>query len=209
MSKVPVPPDPAWLAAHVAPAWMDLPAGTPCFRVYFRTSPHPAVWNQFRFYGPTQARFDHHEPPPAVQTRGILYAATLPAAALAEVFQARRTINTRRHEPWLVGFALRRSIRLLDLTGLWPTRAGASVALATGPRPRVRPWARAIYAAYPDAEGIWYGSSMHANTPCVALFERAQTAVADHPGYHRALADTLLRAYVQNAADHLGYRLIL
>ncbi len=51
------------------------------------------------------------------------------------------------------------------------------MALVSGPRPRARAWARAIYVAYPEAEGVWYGSSMHANTPCIALFERAQDVV--------------------------------
>jgi len=29
-----------------------------------------------------------------------------------------------------------------------------------------------IYASYPEAQGLWYGSSMAANTPCVALLVR-------------------------------------
>ena len=139
----------------------------------------------------------------------MLYAATHPAAALAEFFQTRRTINARHRQPWLVGFALARAVRLLDLTGLWPTRAGASMALASGPRPRARAWARVIHTAYPDAEGIWYGSSMHANTPCAALFERAQDALPPLPGYHRALSDDTLRALLTNVAADLNFRLIL
>jgi hypothetical protein len=139
----------------------------------------------------------------------VLYAATRPAAALAEFFQTRRTINARHRQPWLVGFRLARDVRLLDLTGLWPTRAGASMALASGPRPRARAWARVIHAAYPDAEGIWYGSSMHANTPCAALFERAQDALPPLPGYHRALSDETLRAFLTNVAADLNFRLIL
>jgi hypothetical protein len=144
-----------------------------------------------------------------MQERGILYAATHPAAALAEFFQTRRTINVRHLDPWLVGFTLARNVRLLDLTGRWPTRAGASMAIASGPRPRARVWARAIYSAYPDAEGVWYGSSMHANTPCVALFERALDAVPPHPGYHRTLSDATLRAFITNVAEDLNFQLIL
>jgi hypothetical protein len=139
----------------------------------------------------------------------VLYAATHPAAALAEFFQTRRAINTRHRQPWLVGFALGRDVRLLDLTRLWPTRAGASMALASGPRPRARAWARAMYTAYPHVEGLWYGSSMHANTPCVALFERAQDALPPLPGYHRALGDETLRAFLTNVAADLNFRLIL
>ncbi len=138
----------------------------------------------------------------------MLYAASLPSAALAEFFQTRRSINLRHREPWLAGFTVAREMRLLDLTGLWPTRAGASMALSSGPRPRARAWARAIYAAYPEADGVWYGSSMHTNTPCVALFKRAEDALPARPQIHRALADTMLRAFLRNVAADLNFRLI-
>jgi RES domain len=127
---------------------------------------------------------------------------------MAEFFQTRRSINVRHREPWLAGFAVAREMRLLDLTGLWPTRAGASMALSSGPRPRARAWARTIYAAYPDAEGVCYGSSMHANTPCVALFERAEDALPRRPQIHRALADMTLRGFLRNVAADLNFRLI-
>jgi len=128
---------------------------------------------------------------------------------LAEVFQAQRTINVHRSEPWLVGFRLTRDIRLLDLTGLWPTRAGASMAISSGPRPVARRWASAIYDAHPTTDGLWYGSSMNANAPCVALFERAADALPARPSFHRALADDTLRAFLETCADLLGYRLVL
>lgn len=37
-------------------------------------------------------------------------------------------------EPWVVGFELELDLVALDLSGLWPTRAGASMAIATGRR---------------------------------------------------------------------------
>ena len=208
MAKLPAPPPPERLAA-IGADWRVVPKGTTLFRIYRRGGSHPATWNAFRFYGPLNGRFDPHELPRRQQDRGVLYAATHPGAALAEFFQTRRTINVRHCQPWLVGLALARDVRLLDLTGLWPTRAGASMALASGPRPRARAWARAIYAAYPGAEGVWYGSSMHANTPCVALFERAQDALPPRPGYHRALSDETLRAFLDNVAADLNFRLIV
>ena len=79
-----------------------MPAGTIFFRVYFRASRHPMNWRSFRTYGPTDVRFDHHLRPAHEQERGILYVAIHPRTALAEVFQRRRTINTRRMDPWLV-----------------------------------------------------------------------------------------------------------
>jgi RES domain len=207
MPKLPWPPAPAALAA-IPPEWRVVRVGTALFRVYRRGGPHSGAWNEFRFYGPLNGRFDPHEGPSALGPRGVLYAAILPSAALAEFFQTRRSINLRHREPWLAGFTIAREMRLLDLTGLWPTRAGASMALSSGPRPRARAWARAIYAAYPDAEGVWYGSSMHANTPCVALFERAADALPARPQIHRALADTTLRAFLRNVAADLNFRLI-
>lgn len=208
MPKLPQPP-PAAALAGIPADWRIVPAGTPLFRIYFRGGPYPVTWNQLRYYGPTNARFDHHQAPPRVQARGILYAADHPRTPLAEVFQVQRTINVRRAEPWLVGFRLATDVQLLDLTGLWPTRAGASMAISSGPRPMARRWASAIYDAYPTAAGLWYSSSMHANAPCVALFERAASALPTRPAFHRALADDILRAFLESCADVLGYRLIL
>ena len=206
MAKLPRPP--ASLSG-VPPDWRVVPDGTTLFRVYFRASRHPTPWNAFRFFGPVNARFDHHEEPPHVQDRGILYAATHPRAALAEVFQAGRLIDVHTDEPWLVGFRLAQPVQLLDLLGLWSTRAGASAAINTGPRPTARRWARVIYASYPEAQGLWYGSSMAANAPCVALFERAVGALPAAPAFHHALADATLEAFLVRTAAELGYRLAL
>lgn len=208
MPKLPLPP-PISDLARIPPAWSVVPAGTTFYRVYFRAGSYPGVWNRLRYYGPTSARFDHHEPPPRVQPRGVLYAAGHPRTPLAEVFQARRTIDARRDEPWLVGFRPVTDLRLLDLTGLWPTRAGASMAINSGLRATTRRWSSAIYEAYPDADGLWYGSSMDANAPCVALYERAQPALPARPGFHRAFADDILRAFMETCAEALGYRLVL
>jgi len=206
VAKLPRPP--ASLSS-VAPDWRVVPAGTALFRVYFRASRHPTAWNAFRSFGPVNARFDHHDEPPHLQEHGILYAATHPRAALAEVFQAGRLIDVHTDEPWLVGFRLAQPVQLLGLLGLWPTRAGASAAINSGPRPTARRWARVIYASYPEAQGLWYGSSMAANTPCVALFERAIGALAAAPAFHHALADATLEAFLVRTAAELGYRLAL
>lgn len=161
-----------------------------------------------RRYGPVaSARFDHHLEPAGEQERGILYAAAAPATCLAEVFQARRLIDASAGQPWLASFLLTTELLLLDLTGLWPTQAGASMALASGPRPRARRWSQAIYDAFPDIQGLWYPSSMHGNQPAVALYERAQSALPNHPRFHRGLADPVVLPLLRRVAIAIGYDL--
>lgn len=121
------------------------------------------------------------------------------------MFQDARTIDRVARQPWLAGFALVADLVLLDLTGLWPTATGASMALNAGPRPRAQRWSRAIYAAYPRVQGLWYPSSMHANAPAVALYERARHALAPGPLFHRALADPALLAPLRWVALRIGY----
>ena len=203
MAKFPEPPDPLLAMAEM----VTLGPGTPLCRIYFRGGSHATTWCQFRFFGPTQARFDHHDPPPRVQAKGILYAARSPGTCLAEVFQATRVVDRKARDPWLAIFNLTRPLVLLNLTGTWPTAAGASMALSSGPRPRARRWSQAIYAAYPSVEGLLYCSSMHANQPAVALFERAQHALPSAPAFHRALADPGLFLRINAAAAALGYQL--
>ena len=194
----------------LAPIIQVAPAGVLLWRVYLRGGTHPTTWDAFRRWGPVRAaRFDHHEPPPRLQARAILYAATSGVTGLAEVFQASRMIDATTHQPWLVGFSLAAEVTLLDLTGTWPTAAGASMAISSGPRPRAQRWSRAIYAAYPAVPGLWYPSSMHANQPAVALYERARPAVAVAPFFHRALADPLLTDLLAWAAEMLGYGLTI
>ena len=207
MAKFPEPPAVADLAA-VPPARRVLPAGTRCWRIYFQGGRHPGGWDTFRAYGPTGARFDHHLPPPRLQTRRVLYAATRPLTCFAEVFQDTRTIDRHRHAPWLVAFELAQPIPLLDLAGRWPTQARASMAINSGPRPRARRWSQTIYAAYPNLEGLHYASSMNANAPAIVLYERAAHAMPGRPVFHRALADAALSAVVARAATRIDYAVV-
>jgi hypothetical protein len=201
--KFPEPPN----LTTIVPDWVVLPAGHELWRIYPRGGRHAVRWNTFRAYGPTDARFDHHLPPPRLQARRILYAAENIKACLAEVFQRPRHIDAVFEEPCLVGFALATPLRLLSLTGVWPTRAGASMAINSGPRSRARRWSQAIYEAYPDVQGLYYASSMYRNTPSVALYERAEGAMPARPFFHRTPADPLLLPALIDAADDLGYTL--
>jgi hypothetical protein len=215
MVKLPDPPEPAWLRAHIAPELQSFPPLTRLWRIYFRAGSHPTLWNNLRHWGPTNARFDHHLADPEgrgrLQDRGVLYAAgghQGGLTCLAEVFQRSRLINPIRNEPWLVAFITARDLTLLDLTGLWPTRAGASTVLNSGPRPRARAWSRTIYAAYPEIDGLLYPSSMAGHAPAIVLYERAEGAIPPRPDLHRSLADPALATVLSNAARDLNYGLL-
>lgn len=143
-----------------------------------------------------------------VQPRGIIYLASLIPACVAEYFQRSRVINRIRHEPWLVGFETSAPLDLLDLTGLWPTAAGASMNINSGSRHIARAWSRSIYDAYPWAHGLWYGSSMYMNTPSVALYGRGRHATPTRYRVHIALADDLLLADLYRVSEDIQYRLL-
>ena len=186
-----------------------LPAGAELWRLYFQGGPYPTAWNTFRFFGPLgTARFDHHRPPPSVQDRGVLYAAEAGTTCIAEVFQAQRLVDRARRQPWLVGFSIIRPIRLLNLCGIWPTRAGASMALSSGPRPRAQRWSAAIYDAYLDVDGLWYPSSMFANEPAILLYERSSDAIAPSPFFHFPLTHPGLAVPLYHLARQLHYSLV-
>lgn len=205
MERLPEPPD----RFSVAPDFRDVPAGTALWRIYFRGGAHPTAWNEFRHWGPTSSRFDHHTTPRRVQSRAILYAAAGTDAvltALAEVFQDARLVDRRRNEPWLAGFQLSHPVKLLDTTGLWPVRAGGSMAINSGSRARARDWSRAVYRTYDDAHGVAYPSSI-VNRPALALYERAEHAVPAHPVFHQPLAHPGLAAGLLAYAKRLRYAL--
>ena len=139
----------------------------------------------------------------------MLYAADDPITCLAEVFQKTRVMNRWHKEPWLVGFETDKPTRLLDLTGSFPTRAGASMGLMTGPRSVSRTWARAFHDSWPEIDGLYYPSSMHANRPAIVLNERAREAgvMPEQASFHRSLGDPAILSILRNAACSLGYAL--
>jgi hypothetical protein len=140
--------------------------------------------------------------------RKILYSAELGPTAIAEVFQKTRTIDRTKDIPWIVAFEITRSVKLLCLRRTWPTRAGASMAINSGPRPRARRWSQIIYEAYPEAEGLWYSSSMHGDNPAAAFYERAISSLPQFPILHKPLSDPGLLTLLQNVAFDLTYGLV-
>ena len=211
-AKLPRRPDRQLLRRLVPPVF-NAAAGTTFHRVYFRGGPYALTWKSMRYFGPTGARFDHHEPDdsgqPFVQERGIIYLACDIPTALAEVFQAGRLVDRHRHQPWLVSFATARDLRLLDLTGVFCLQAGGSMKLVSGPRTYARNWSRAFYECYGNIEGIYYPSSL-TNRPVIALFERVLQSplFPATPRFHRALNDALLIDPVRGACREIGYEVL-
>jgi hypothetical protein len=187
---------------------------TPLARVHRAGGAHPSKWSDFRVVGPVgTARFDPHPPPPdgvpvAAPGYGVLYAGLSMRTALAEAFQAARVVDRHTAAPWLVVFRPVRPLRLLDLAGTWPTRAGASQAISSGPRDRARAWARAVFVAYPDVDGLWYRSSMDGGAPAVCLWERAADALPASPQLHVPLDAPALALPVARECRRLGYRFV-
>ncbi len=192
-----------------------LPAGTIVSRVFFAAGDHPMQWNQFRHFGPTRSRFDHHlldgGGAPAAQARGIMYLAMggqqFPAA-LAEVFQVTRTIDRHLYLPTYAGFALAADLVLLDLTGTFATSVGATMAIHSGLRETARAWSRLFYDQYPGIHGLLYCSSTHSHQPLVALYERGVEALPPNPDFHRGLSDVALLNTLIATAEEIGYQVV-
>ena len=185
----------------------------PLWRIFPTTTVHAAAWNTLRRWGPAAARFDPHPPPPAEHLDyGVLYAGSDAVTALAEAFGTNRTVDVLTGDPWLVKFTLdARPVQLLNLTGTWPTRAGASREIWTSPdRQRTQKWARAIAARFTGLDGLYYRSSMRGdgafNVALWAPAEGAISAAAVH--FAEPLAHPAMAAMIQDACGRLGYHYI-
>jgi hypothetical protein len=163
--------------------------------------------------GPVNARWDHHvanaDGTPIAQERGIYYGAFDGKTCLAEVFQDTRRIDRAYQAPWLVVFETAAPLVVLDLTSDFATRMGASMAIHSGARARAREWARDLYEAFEESQGICYASSMNAGARALALNERclAGHVLPLHPVFHRALGDDVMLDALKHAAQALGYAL--
>jgi hypothetical protein len=212
MPKFPNPPG-ATALGRLDPAIQTLPAGSRIARIYFSRCRHPLRWDEFRHFGPLNSRWDHHlsdaSGAPVMQERSIYYAATDAKTCLAELFQHTRRIDRAAQSPWLVVFELARSLDLIDLTGDFATRMGASMEIRSGMRARARRWACDLYEAFAGADGVLYASSMNGGQPALAVTDRAESRrmFPPHPLLHRALADDVLLDPLKDAAATLGYAL--
>ncbi len=181
---------------------------TVLWRIHETAGEHVVPWNRLRHYGPIErARFDPHDPPPREQDAGVLYTALDVSTALAEVFQLTRTVDLRRRSPHLTGMRATRTLHVLDLSGTWPVRAGASHAIGSGRRDTTRAWARRIVAAWPDLDGLWHASAM-TGLPCLTVFNPGADALPDVPAFSEPLAHPGLRPWLATACVTIGYRLL-
>lgn len=194
---------------------VSLKAGTEVSRIFFSDGDYPAAWDGFRYFGPTQSRFDHQlkdkQGSSFIQDRGIMYLSTGGEAAktcLAEVFQEKHTIDRNSKLPVYVGFALGADINLLDLSGNFVTALGASTAIHSGPRSRTRRWAQRLYDAYTQIDGLLYCSSMNGNAPSIALFERGARAIPSNNLIHRELRDSAMASVIVMTAREINYKIV-
>lgn len=185
----------------------ELLAGQPLFRVYQTGGRHATTWSHFRTFGPVRTgRFDHHPLPRGDHPdHGILYAAFDVKTAVAEAFGDERMIDRVRDEPYIARFRLTGPVPSLDLASDWPTRAGGSQELSSGPRPTAQAWSRAIWEDLDWIEALLYPSSMHGGATNVAFYERARSAIPATPGRVLPLSLPAFEADLIRFATELGY----
>ncbi|MFT3661839.1 MAG: RES family NAD+ phosphorylase [Gordonia sp. (in: high G+C Gram-positive bacteria)] len=196
---------------------VDVPLG----RIYFADGEYPATWNGFRYFGPTTSRFDHQEPPAALDpVRGVLYLApsmndargdrmSSVETALLECFRDRGIVDVSTDRPYFALFTPVRRLRLLDLSDSeWVTVAGANAAITSGPREAARQWARAVYDRYDDVDGVFYATSNRPLSRSIALWERGADAFPTRPTLNMPLDHMGLRAAVESFAARVGLGLL-
>lgn len=205
--KLPLPPDPEELV--FPPEHLRvISVAAVLWRIHRTSGDHIVPWNRLRYWGPASTmRFDPQEPAPRPQDRGVSYAALTVPAALAEVFQRTRVINTRRGSPYLTAWSPARPLTLLDLTGTWPIQAGASHAINTGRRDHCRAWARVVHTARPDLDGLWHQSSMTGGD-AVTLFTHSADSFPNRPSLSLPLDHPGLRGHLLAGAAAIAYRLV-
>lgn len=179
------------------------------WRIHRTKGEHVRPWNQLRTYGPLPSmRWDPHPgPQPADHPDGVLYAATDVATSLAEVYQTTRVIDTRASAPRLTAWEPTRPLQLLDLSGTWLLRNTASAALLAAPRSTCRRWARAIYATWPELDGLQAPSTMTGRLN-VVLWTAAANSIPAAPSFSRPLTQPLVWSLAQAAAAEIAYQIV-
>lgn len=206
MVKLPAPPD----AGRLEPMDADIRTeeDVTLWRVHPTLGDHVIAWDELRYWGPAATmRFDPHLPPPRAQDRGVLYAGLAIPDVLAEVYQQTRVVDRAAKGAYLAGWQPVRPLRLLDLSGTWPIRAGASYAINSGRKDHCRLWAQTIHTARPDLDGLWHHSSMSGGT-LVTLFTHAADSFSARPAFDMPLTHGGLHLPLLDACERIGYRLV-
>jgi hypothetical protein len=181
------------------------------WRIFNTDSRSGRAWNQFRTFGPTESRFDHHPQDPPARMHadyGILYATEAYVTAFAEFFQRTRMINRTRKQLRLVEFALQEPLILLDLTGSWMLKVGGGPQIATGDRAQARKWSRVFHPAFPEIDDVCYPASLNTAWRVYALYERAERAMPSAPILYAPLADPLIAPYLSVAESATHYDVV-
>lgn len=179
----------------------------PLWRIHRSRGTHVLAWNALRTYGPLAAlRWDPH-PSPCTEHPGlgVTYTALDIATCVAEVFQTRRLIRAD-DAVQLTSWTPTRELQLLDLTGGWALRNGASYSLHAAPKSTCRAWAHAIRETWPDLDGLYVPSTL-TGEPNVVLFEPARDSFPTTPAFSRPLGSPAVFDVLDRIADRLGYRL--
>lgn len=178
----------------------------PLWRLRTTHGPHPLAWDELREYGPLLTmRWDPHPDPVQVHPGvGVSYAAPDIVTVVAEVFQKTRRVVASTSALELVGWQPVRPLQLLDLTGTWLLRNRAAHSLTGGPRATCRGWARAIYATWPDLDGLVVTSTW-TGKPMLVLFTQAQSSFPTLPAFSRLASDPLGSSLLTLAARELSW----
>jgi hypothetical protein len=91
--------------------------------------------------------------------------------------------------------------------GTWLLRNTASAALLAAPRSICRRWARAIYTAWPELDGLYVPSTMTGH-PNIVLWNAAADSIPTMPSFSRPLTHPLVWSIAQAAAAEIRYRVL-
>lgn len=99
-----------------------------------------------------------------------------------------------------------RPLRTIDLTGPGAVVVGASHTISDYRKDVTRRWARALRAAWPEADGVHYSSSM-TGEPCLALWRPAADSFPPAPSFARGIDEPIepWQDVLRDAAARLRY----
>jgi hypothetical protein len=168
------PPPPDWLAGAALPI-DSIPAGQALHRIH-RRAHHPV------FFGPVVGRPATFRFDSASGRFGVLYLGLDLGAALAETLlrnPARLMVAMADIEDRAASvLTAARPLRLVRLHGSGLQRVGTDNAVSTGPYAPCGAWSDALHDHAGAPDGIAYRSRHDPDAICVALFERAGTALS-------------------------------